>query len=100
MSSYKVLSYTESTAGTARTLAELAGGTVPDGCQFARVWVEGQDCRYTQDGTTPTALIGILVPKAAAANAGQPLIVRRAQFARFLLIEVAASATVRVEFCR
>lgn len=74
------------------SLAAAQSLTVPtEGCTFFVVQAEGQSVRYRQDGTDPTAAVGMTLAVGAAVNfTTDPSKVR--------FIETAASAKINVEF--
>lgn len=92
MGKKNVGTYPNCAAATAKTLAGLIGTTVPATADHALVQCETQECRWRDDGAAPTAALGNLLA------VKDTLIVRRAQFANFQLIEIAASTKVNVVF--
>lgn len=87
------LGYAQSASlSAARSLATIFGGTVPAASDFCVVQCEAQPCRWRADGTDPTATVGNLLA------AGDTLVVGRAWYARFRIVETAASAKVSVDF--
>jgi hypothetical protein len=65
--------------------------TVPAATTVVLIQVEGQNCRWRDDGVDPTASIGVLLGAGTA-------FWYRGTFAAFKIIEVAASATLNVSF--
>lgn len=84
--------YQGSSVAAAKTLAEIAATTVPTDSDYCIVQAQDQNCRWRSDGTAPTASVGSLLAS------GDSIIVRRAQYTNFKIIETAASAKVNVEF--
>ena len=74
------------------SLAVLYGASVPASADFCFIQCESQDCRWRDDGVNPTAGVGQIL------TAKDTLVLRRAQFAAFKIIETAASAKVNVSF--
>lgn len=81
-----------SSMATARSLATMYGATVPASADFCYIQCETQDCRWRDDGVDPTAAIGQILA------AKDTIVLRRAQFANFRMIETAASAKVNISF--
>lgn len=71
-------------------LAAATALTIPTGTAFAVIVAETQAVRYRDDGTNPTASVGM--PLAA----GQPLVYTGSQLPRLKFIEQAASAKLNV----
>ena len=94
MASHKSVGFKQTTSVSAATaMTGLApSGTVPATADFVMIQCETQNCRWRDDGTSPTASVGNLL------TAGDTLIVRRSQFANFKIIETAASASVNADF--
>ena len=91
--SMKSKGFTQTTgAATAKDLATLAGGTIPTGADVAYVQCETNSCRWRDDGTNPTAAVGMLL------QTGTILIVTKGQWNNFKLIETTASAIINVTF--
>ena len=63
----------------------------PPSAKFAEICVEGQSARYTDDGTTPTASIGIPVTVGTCFQYAGPL-------AAFQIIGQAAGGTIDVSY--
>lgn len=88
MSDYlKALGYQQMTS-----LAAATAPTVPVGTTMMLVMVEGQDVRWRDDGTAPTATVGMLV------TVGQTLQYDAGQLAVLKFIEVAASAKCNLSY--
>jgi hypothetical protein len=68
-------------------------GSIPSGARFVLVQAEAQNVRWRDDGTDPTAAIGMVI------EAGQTL-VYNGNLASLEMIEAAASAIVNVCFYR
>lgn len=65
--------------------------TIPAGAQAALVNVDAQSIRWTDDGTTPTATVGMLLPVST-----ERLFV--GNLAKIKLIQTAATATINVSY--
>lgn len=88
----KSLGYYQSTDVAAKkSLAEIAGGTIPDGANGALVQAEDQDCRWRDDTTDPTASVGVLLAAGAS-------IFVDGNLSAFEIVETTASAKVNVVF--
>lgn len=91
--SVKSVGYQQSSSvATAQTLAQLFGAAVPTNADYVVVQCETQNCRWRDDGVAPTASVGNLL------TAGDSIVVRRGQFSKFQIIQVAATAVVNVDF--
>jgi hypothetical protein len=77
---------------TLGTSAPATGTTpIPDGAIKALIQPEAQDVRWTDDGTTPTATIGMLLKV-------NTVLEYEGDLAKFKFIETAASAKVNVNY--
>ena len=74
------------------SLAAATAPTVPAGTAMMLMMVEGQDIRWRDDGTSPTATVGMLV------TVGQTLQYDAGQLAVLKIIEVAASAKCNLSY--
>ena len=70
--------------------------TVPAGARMALITVSGQSVRWRDDGTAPTAAIGVLLP---VTTSGLPF-QYSGTLTAFQVIQTAASATVDVAYYR
>lgn len=87
-------SYMEPNGFSRLTAATAVGlGTVPDGTTLAMIQCETQELRWRDDGSNPTAAVGMLLPVKTILYYSGPM-------ASFKMIEVAASAVVNVTFYR
>jgi len=75
------------------SVSTATGLTVPAGATMALIVAENQSVRWRDDGTAPTAGVGMLLPVNSSLNYDGDL--RRIQF-----IEILASATVNVSYYR
>lgn len=77
-----------------QTLAPAAATalTIPVGTSRIRITSTGQACRWRNDGTNPTAAVGMYLP------VNTMLELEIADLARFRIIEVAATAAVDVSY--
>jgi len=73
------------------TLAAIAGGTLPVNAQHALIQAEAASIRWTDDGTTPTASLGILLA------AGDDIFYT-GDLSAILIFEVTSAAIVNVSF--
>jgi hypothetical protein len=73
-------------------LTAAVGLTVPNGAAKALVQVESQNVRWRDDGTDPTATVGMLL------SAGSILEYDAAQLDRVKFIEVAPSAKLNISY--
>jgi hypothetical protein len=74
------------------SLSSAATLTVPAGTQFAMIQAESQNVRWRDDGTAPTASVGMILA------AGSTLEYDGSSFASLKFIEVAASAKLNVTY--
>lgn len=74
------------------SLSSAAGLTIPAGCELALVQAESQNVRWRDDGTNPTATVGMIL------MAGATLQYDAAQLGRLKFIETAASAKLNVSY--
>lgn len=72
-------------------LTASTGLTVPANSDFALIQVEGQAIRYRDDGTAPTAAIGMLLPVGA-------ILEYNGDLAAFRAIEVAVGGKLNVSY--
>lgn len=80
-------------AAAATGLAALGpSAAIPTGADVAYVQCETNNVRWRDDGTNPTASVGMLL------LVGSILVLTKGQWNSFKLIEVAASATINVTF--
>lgn len=84
--------YQKTDVSAARTLADIIGSAVPATCDYVVIQAETQPCRWRDDGTAPTASVGNLLA------VGDSIIIRRAQFANFKIIQTTATALVNATF--
>lgn len=79
---------------TAVSITSSTALTIPSGATYAVVCVEGNNARYSTDGTTtPTATVGmVLLQNQCVSLSGATTL------ARFLAIQVAATATLDVSY--
>lgn len=73
------------------SLSSSAALTVPSGATIAVVQAEGADVRWRDDGTAPTATVGMLLPAGAELRYTGALAALR-------LIQASAGATVNVSY--
>lgn len=73
------------------SLVAAASLTVPSGAQFALIQAESQDVRWRDDGTNPTASVGMLLASGETLAYTGPL-------AAIRLIETTASAKLNVSY--
>lgn len=73
-------------------LASATTLTVPAGTSVALIQAEAQDVRWRDDGTNPTATVGMIL------SAGQTLLYDAADLAIIAFIQTAASAKVNVTY--
>ena len=71
-------------------LSGAVGFTVPAGCVTINVQAESQNVRYRDDGTNPTASVGMQLP------AGAIVPISAANFSSMKFIEEAASAKLNI----
>lgn len=74
------------------SLASATTLTVPAGTSVALIQAEAQDVRWRDDGTNPTATVGMIL------SAGQTLLYDAADLAIIAFIQTAASAKVNVTY--
>jgi predicted hotdog family 3-hydroxylacyl-ACP dehydratase len=67
-------------------------GDIPAGAAFVLLQAEGQDVRWRDDGTFPTAAVGMVL------TAGDPPFLYDGDLAAIEFIEVSASAKVNAAF--
>lgn len=84
--------YQGTSVATAKTLADIIGEAIPADADFCLVNPESQNVRWRDDGTNPTASVGMVL------EAGQTLVVTRGQLSRIKFIEVAASTKLNINF--
>ena len=82
----KPVGYLQITTPSTRTLL-----TIPSGAQVALIQAEPQNCRWRDDGTDPTAAIGMQI---AAGNS----VLYVGELSAFKVIQEAANAKVNVSF--
>lgn len=78
-------------AKSLKTDAPATGTILPDRSIKALIQAETQDIRWTDDGTTPTAAIGMLLK-------ANTVLEFEGNLATFKMIEVAASAKVNISY--
>jgi hypothetical protein len=89
-SQIKPLGYLQLTSLSGVT--SLTAAQVPDGTRAMLVQAEAQDVRYTDDGSTPSATVGMIIPaKSSVWYTGW-------RMADVKFIETAASAKVNILF--
>jgi hypothetical protein len=74
------------------SLASSTALTVPDGTCLALIQAQGQDVRWRDDGTDPTATVGMLL------SAGESMEYDVADVAVVEFIQVAATAILNVSY--
>lgn len=77
---------------TAVSLATAYGATIPASADYCILQADTQSIRWRDDNTNPTASVGHLLA------AGATLVINKANFSKFKLIETTASAKAMITF--
>jgi hypothetical protein len=73
------------------SLSAAATLTVPTNAKFCVIQAQTQDCRWRDDGTAPTASVGMVLAAGAS-------MLYEGELSRFKIIETTTSAKVNVSY--
>lgn len=90
----QALGYAQGTGLTAaKTLADCTGAAIPAGAEFCLLQAETQNIRWTDDGTVPTAALGMLL-----IAGGDPWLYDGHDLTALQFFQVAATAKLNVAY--